>query len=319
MRDTFPLLKKIEFPSLKRKAVEILQVNLGYLCNQQCIHCHVNAGPNRKEIMAREHIDLLLQILERTGIGVLDLTGGAPELNPDFRYLVSAAKALDVHIIDRCNLTVLEEDGQENLADFLREQGVEIVASLPCYLKSNVDKQRGSGVFEKSIKALKRLNQLGYGKPGSGLVLNLMYNPQDPALPPEQIELEKTYKAHLMQEWGIVFNHLYTLANMPIQRFGSLLVSKNQFDDYMDLLKKNHHQSNLTKVMCRNMISIDWNGYVYDCDFNQMLGLALKTSANIKWHISDLDISQLDNHPIRTAGHCFACTAGAGSSCGGAL
>jgi len=316
---TRPLLLDTDFPAIRRDSLETLQVNLGYTCNQSCLHCHVNAGPKRKEQMSRENIDNVLRFLANTNIRRLDLTGGAPELNEHFRYLVSEARKHHVHVIDRCNLTILNEPGQEDLADFLAANQVEVVASLPCYLQENVDSQRGQGVYQGSIAALQRLNQLGYGKQDSGLLLNLMYNPTGTALPPEQVALEQDYKQQLGQHFGIVFNRLYTLTNMPIMRFGSTLISRGQFNSYMQMLKQAHQQSNLGTVMCRSLISIDWQGYVYDCDFNQMLGMPLLFGDRMKAHINELDMAALENNPIHVAEHCYGCTAGGGSSCGGAL
>lgn len=318
MHATLPLLEATSFPALKRARLATLQVNLGYLCNQQCAHCHVNAGPKRTEIMQRETIEQVLDFLKAGTCEALDLTGGAPELNPHFRYLVEGARGLGVRVIDRCNLTVLEEMGHEDLAQFLAAQHVEITASLPCYLEQNVDSQRGSGVFEASLRALQKLNRLGYGQPG-GRVLNLVYNPLGPSLPPPQAALEADYKKHLGERYGIVFNHLYTLANMPIQRFGSTLISKGQFHDYMKLLQAAHRDENLDSVMCRSLISVDWQGYVYDCDFNQMLNLPLRLNGKPRVHLSELMGANLEGRPIVVKEHCYGCTAGQGSSCGGAL
>ncbi len=326
MIDTYPLLEKIKFPSLRRQALKTLQINLGYLCNQQCLHCHVNASPQRKEIMDKTTINQLLDFIDRcnedgSNLNLVDLTGGAPELNPHFKILVEEISKRKIAIMDRCNLTVLLEKGQEYLAEFLAEKNVQITASLPCYETDNVDKQRGKGVFETSIEALQKLNGLGYGVPGSDLILNLVFNPQGPSLPPEQSELERTYKQHLKDEWGVEFNHLFTLSNMPIKRFGSTLVSKNQFEDYMQLLQENYLEQNLQSVMCLDLISVDWLGYVYDCDFNQMLGMPVSDKSNKpnKTHISDLAPALLVEREIQVAGHCYGCTAGQGSSCGGAL
>lgn len=324
MHATLPLLQKSSFPALKRQRLSTLQVNLGYRCNQSCVHCHVNAGPNRTEMMAADILALIPLVLAVRGISTLDLTGGAPELHQGFRTLVMAARRIGVHVIDRCNLTILFEPGQAGLADFLADQGVEVVASLPCYSMDNVDKQRGQGVFDKSIAALRKLNALGYGKAGSGLALNLVYNPQGPVLPPNQGKLEADYKRELQQQFGIEFNALYALANMPIQRFGSTLVSKGQFDSYLNLLKANHHSDNLAQVMCRSLVSVDWLGQLYDCDFNQQLGLPITARmaaehATDRWHLRDLLRADLEGTPIRVADHCFGCTAGSGSSCGGAL
>jgi len=318
MHDTLPLLKKTPFPALRRARLDTLQVNLGYRCNQSCLHCHVNAGPNRTEMMDADTMALIPQVLAARGLGTLDLTGGAPELHEGFRDLVRAARAQGVRVIDRCNLTILFEPGQEGLAEFLAEQGVDIVASMPCYSAANVDKQRGEGVFDLSIAALQKLNQLGYGQSGSGLSLNLVYNPQGPSLPPDQQALQADYKRELLAHFGIVFNELYALTNMPIQRFGSTLVSKGTFDNYMNLLKGSFQEQNLASVMCRNTVSVDWQGRLSDCDFNQQLGLPLGTSG-LQRHLRDLLGSGIDEQPIRVAGHCYGCTAGQGSSCGGAL
>ena len=266
-----------------------------------------------------ETVDLVLSFLERRRITTLDVTGGAPERNPHFRRLVTAARDMSVRVMDRCNLTILEVPGQEDLAAFLAAQQVEIVASMPCYLLENVDRQRGSGVFEASIRALKRLNALGYGRDDSGLVLNLVYNPQGPSLPPGQAELEADYKRVLGETYGVVFNNLFTLANMPIQRFGAILLSKGQFDDYLTLLRAAHRDENLDGVMCRSLLSVDYRGYVYDCDFNQMLDLPLTRGDAERVHLSELLGDDIAGNPIRVAGHCFGCTAGQGSSCGGAL
>ena len=323
MRDTWPLLEKISFPAIRRARLDTLQVNVGYRCNQSCVHCHVGASPHRTEEMRRDVVDVVLAFLERRRIATLDITGGAPELNLHFRFLVNRARELGVRVMDRCNLTILEEPGQPDLAEFLAAQQVEIVASMPCYLEDNVDRQRGKGVFESSIRALKILNSLGYGRDGSGLVLNLVYNPQGPSLPPPQQALEADYRRVLGQDYGIAFNRLYTLANMPIQRFGSTLISKGEFGRYLDMLRHAHLDANLDGVMCRNLISVDWRGFVYDCDFNQMLDLPfdlpLDRRKRERVHLADLLEIDLAGNPIRVAGHCFGCTAGQGSSCGGAL
>lgn len=319
MHVTLPLLADSDFPSLCRASLETLQINVGYRCNQSCLHCHVNAGPTRKEEMQRETVDQVLTFLRVGQIHTLDITGGAPELNPHFRRLVYGAREMGKRVIDRCNLTVLEQPGQEDLAAFLAAYQVEITASLPCYLQTNVDAQRGAGVYDASIRALQRLNTLGYGEECSGLTLNLVYNPLGPALPPPQCVLETDYKKQLRERYGIVFNRLYTLVNMPIQRFGSTLLSKGQFHDYMTLLRGAHRDENLATVMCRTLISVDWQGYVYDCDFNQMLGLPLHVDARPRVHLSDLMGMDLVGNPIVVADHCYGCTAGQGSSCGGAL
>ena len=320
MHATLPLLARTDFPALRRRAVETLQVNLGYRCNQSCVHCHVNAGPNRTEEMTADTVaDVVAFLAAGPEVRTLDLTGGAPELNRHFRSLVAAARSRGVRVIDRCNLTILDEPGQEDLAEFLAAQGVEVVASLPCYLEDNVDRQRGKGTFDASIRGLRQLNALGYGRPGSGLTLNLVYNPQGASLPPPQEALERDYKRHLEANFGVVFNQLFTLANMPIQRFGSMLVSKGQFNRYMDLLRGAHREENLAQVMCLGLVSVDWQGYLYDCDFNQQLGLAVRHAGQPRVHLSEVTARQLADQPIRVADHCFSCTAGQGSSCGGAL
>jgi radical SAM/Cys-rich protein len=319
MHDTRPLLERIPFPAIRRSALHTLQLNVGYRCNQSCVHCHVAASPHRTEEMTSDVADAAIEFLRRRRVATLDITGGAPELNPHFRRLVTAARDLGVRVMDRCNLTILEVPGQEDLAEFLASQQVEIVASMPCYLEHNVDRQRGKGVFEGSVRGLKRLNALGYGRDGSGLILNLVYNPQGPSLPPPQAALEADYRRVLGDEHGIVFNHLYTLANMPIQRFGSALISKGEFEGYLGLLREAHLDANLDGVMCRGLISVDWRGVVYDCDFNQMLGLPMTRGRRSRLHLSELLDDDLEGNPIRVAGHCFGCTAGQGSSCGGAL
>jgi len=319
MHDTKTRLLKTNFPDLNRSKLDTLQVNLGYTCNQSCKHCHVNAGPKRTETMSLEHINDILSFIENNKLEKLDLTGGAPELNKHFRHLVTRARKLNVSVIDRCNLTILNEEGQQGLAEFLAENQVEVVASLPCYSKDNVDKQRGKGVFDGSITGLQKLNALGYGKKDSGLTLNLMYNPMGAFLPPSQISLEQEYREKLRNDFNIEFSNLYTLTNMPIMRFGSTLVSKGEFDSYINLLKASHSNENLQTVMCRNLISIDWQGFIYDCDFNQMLDMPTAINQKNKIHISELNLSNLQNTPIQVGEHCYGCTAGSGSSCGGAL
>ncbi len=319
MHATLPLLAETSFPAIARRRLETLQANLGYKCNQSCTHCHVNAGPKRTELMSRETIDNLLDFLRVSGVACLDLTGGAPELNPHFRELVVAARALGTRVIDRCNLTILGEPGQEDLAEFLAANRVEIVASLPCYLEDNVDRQRGKGVFPASIEGLRRLNALGYGEPDSGLDLTLVYNPQGPDLPPPQCGLEAAYREQLRARYGIVFNRLFTLTNMPIKRFGSMLISTGRFEGYMSLLRDSHREENLETVMCRSLLSVDWQGYLYDCDFNQMLDLPLAVPGKRRPHLADLLARELHGNPIVVAEHCYGCTAGQGSSCGGAL
>ncbi len=319
MRDTWPLLDKIAFPAISRGALQTLQVNVGYRCNQSCVHCHVNAGPNRTEEMDGATVDVVLQFLARRRVATLDITGGAPELNAHFRRLVVAARDMGVKVMDRHNLTIQEQPGQEDLPGFLAANQVEIVASMPCYLQDNVDKQRGKGVYDGSIRALQRLNALGYGREGSGLILNLVYNPLGPSLPPPQLALEADYKRILGERFGIAFNSLFTLANMPIQRFGAILLSQGQFDGYLDTLVHAHRDENLDGVMCRSLLSVDYRGYVYDCDFNQMLDLPLAHDGRARVHLSTLLEEDISGNPIRVAGHCFGCTAGQGSSCGGAL
>ena len=317
MLDTLDYLKKTDFPSIRRRNLDTLQVNLGYVCNQQCLHCHVDASPRRTEIMTSKTINDVIEFLERQKIPVLDLTGGAPEMNPNFRDLVNAVSALGVHIIDRCNLTILLEPGHETLAAFLAENKVEVTASMPCYLEENVNAQRGAGVFESSIKGLKKLNALGYGT-DDDLVLNLVYNPQGASLPPSQAELEPAYKKMLLENYGITFNQLFTLTNMPIKRFGSTLLSRGEFESYMNTLKTSYKPENLESVMCKSLVSVDWEGYVYDCDFNQMLGIGLG-AGNGRTHLRDLMNNDINNSPIVVMDHCYGCTAGQGSSCGGSL
>lgn len=314
MHPTLPLLQHSDFPALRRRPLETLQVNLGYKCNQSCVHCHVAASPQRTEMMDAGTVDLVIEVLAARRIRTLDLTGGAPELNPEFRRLVRAARALGVRVIDRCNLTILSEPGQEDLAEFLAAQQVEVTASLPCYSLERVDRQRGEGVFDRSIAGLQALNRLGYGDAHSSLVLNLVYNPQGPVLPPPQGPLEADYKRELLQHFGIRFNQLFALTNMPIQRFGSSLISKGQFQPYLQLLKDSFQSANLDTVMCRSLVSVDYQGQLYDCDFNQMLGLPAQAR-----HLRELLAADNAGDPIRVAQHCYGCTAGQGSSCGGAL
>jgi len=319
--DSKPLLFPSDFPSLRRRQPRTLQVNLGYRCNQSCVHCHVDAGPRRTESMDAATLDAVIAYLRKGGTEVLDITGGAPELNAVFRPLVVAARALGLQVMDRCNLTILAEPGQHDLAEFLAAHQVEIIASLPCYLEENVDGQRGQGVFASSIRGLQRLNELGYGDGHSGLLLSLVYNPTGPTLPPPQSSLEADYRRELAARFGVRFDRLLTLANMPIRRFGSWLQSKGQFQGYLDLLRAAHREENLEAVMCRDLISIDWQGFVYDCDFNQMLDLPLPADAGHgRLHIRDLDGPRtLAGRRIHTGAHCYGCTAGQGSSCGGAL
>ncbi|HEY6865578.1 MAG TPA: arsenosugar biosynthesis radical SAM (seleno)protein ArsS [Burkholderiales bacterium] len=319
MHATLPLLEISDFPAIRRGRLETLQVNLGYKCNQSCVHCHVNAGPTRTEQMDAATVEIVLRYLAASGAATLDVTGGAPELNPHFRELVRRARALGARVIDRCNLTVLEQPGQEDLAAFLAAERVDIVASLPCYTEELVDRQRGRGVYEASIRALRTLNALGYGIEGSGLALDLVYNPQGPSLPPAQDALERDYKRILGEKLGVVFNRLYTIANMPIARFGSALISKGQFNEYMALLRGSFRDENLEAVMCRSLVSVDWRGYVYDCDFNQMLGVPLRVAGRPRVKLESMIGRDLEGNPVAVRDHCYGCTAGQGSSCGGAL
>ncbi len=318
MLDTRPLLLETDFPLLSRTKLETLQVNLGYLCNLSCTHCHVNAGPKRKELMSREMVDLVLEYVRKKSIRILDLTGGAPEMNPHFRYLVTEARKMDVEVIDRCNLMILLEPGYEDLARFLADQQVTVTASLPCYLEENVEKQRGKGIYDGSIEALQLLNSLGYGMQQS-LQLNLVYNPIDLNLPPEQSGLEADYKRILKEQFNIEFNQLFTITNMPISRFGGMLLAKGLYNKYMGILKDNYSAANLETVMCRTLLSVDYMGYVYDCDFNQMLKMPLLASSRPRPHLRELLNEELENKMIAVGDHCYGCTAGQGSSCGGAL
>jgi radical SAM/Cys-rich protein len=320
MHPTLPLLLPTDFPAIRRQRLDTLQVNLGYKCNQSCLHCHVGAGPNRTEMMDAATVDLVLQVLAQRGVQTLDMTGGAPELNDEFRRLVVQARAMGVRVIDRCNLTILSEPGFEDMAQFLASHQVEVTASLPCYSSANVDRQRGDGVFDRSIAGLQQLNALGYGQDAHPeLVLNLVFNPQGASLPPSQVELQADYKRELLQHFGIRFNHLFALTNMPVQRFGSTLVSKGMFADYMQLLRGAYRADNLGTVMCRSTISVDWQGHLYDCDFNQMLGLPAPMGTLAPPHLADLLQHDITGQAIAIADHCYGCTAGQGSSCGGAL
>jgi radical SAM/Cys-rich protein len=318
MQDTRPLLLDSDFPAVVRREIGTLQVNLGYRCNLSCAHCHVNAGPTRSEQMDAATVDMVLAAARRLELRTLDLTGGAPELNPEFRRLVRAARQRGLKVIDRCNLTVLFEPGQEGLAEFLAAEGVEITASLPCYLEDNVSRQRGKGVYQASIRALRWLNELGYGS-DPDLQLNLVYNPPGAVLPPPQQTLEAEYKQQLGERFGIAFNRLFTLTNMPLSRFGAVLLAQGQYTDYMRLLRDNFSAENLDSLMCRTLVSVDWQGYLYDCDFNQMLDMPLIAREG-RAHLRDLLSGEgLENLPVATAEHCYGCTAGQGSSCGGAL
>ena len=314
MHKIYPLIKNTNFPSIRRSSLKTIQVNLGYKCNQSCLHCHVNAGPKRKEMMEKKTIDNVIDFAINNDIKTVDLTGGAPEINKHFKYMIQKLKQHDIHIINRCNLTILNENGMRDLPSYFVEHKIEIIASMPCYIKKNVDSQRGRGVFDKSINILRRLNNLGYGVKKE-LILNLVYNPQGPVLPPSQKKLKKDYKLYLRQRYGVEFNNLFTITNMPINRFGSTLVSQNKFEDYMNLLKSSFSEEAKENVMCKELISIDYNGNVFDCDFNQMLKMNL---SNKKTHITEVDKNYLDKKIVATGEHCYGCTAGAGSSCRGA-
>jgi len=318
MLDTRPLLLKTEFPAIKRGVLETLQVNLGYKCNLSCTHCHVNAGPTRTEQMDKATVDLVLDFIQRHPVRTLDLTGGAPELNQHFKYLVTEASKTGIEVIDRCNLTILEEPGFEDMAEFLAEQGVTVTASLPCYMEQNVEKQRGKNVYWESIAALKKLNQFGYGV-DADKQLNLVFNPDGLNLPPAQSSLEEDYKQELKTDHGIVFNQLFTITNMPISRFGGMLLAKGLYHEYMTILRDSYREENLETVMCRSLLSIDYQGFVYDCDFNQMLKMPLVSNGETKTHLQDLLGQDLQDNPIVIGEDCFGCTAGQGSSCGGAL
>jgi radical SAM/Cys-rich protein len=302
---------------LRRREVTTLQINVGKLCNQACHHCHVEAGPKRTEIMPAHVAERIIKLLAATpSIHTVDITGGAPELNANFRWLVRESRRMGKHIIDRCNLTVLFEPGQESLADFLAANQVEITASLPCYTESNVDQQRGKGAFEKSIRALRLLNAIGYGRKASGLTLNLVYNPLGASLPPQQEKLEADYKTHLRENFAIEFDRLLTITNMPIKRFAEFLFREGKQEAYMALLTNHFNPATVNGLMCRDLVSIGWDGGIYDCDFNQMLDLETPSGKSI-WKIESF--AELAKISIATDGHCFGCTAGAGSSCGGSL
>jgi len=306
-----------QLPLLRARRVQTLQVNVGKVCNQTCAHCHVDAGPHRTESMSRETAEHVIRVLrENESITTLDITGGAPELNANFRWLATEARALNRHVIDRCNLTVFFVDGQRDLPAFLAEHRIEVIASLPCYTADNVDKQRGKGVFNQSLEALRLLNGLGYGREGSGLALNLVYNPLGPSLPPPQAKLEADYKRELNDRFGIVFNKLYTITNMPISRFKTDLIAHEKLDAYMQKLTTAFNPAAVADVMCRDLISVGWDGQLYDCDFNQMLDMPL---TGTRQKIADFDATVFSERIIRTDSHCLGCTAGAGSSCGGAL
>lgn len=303
--------------SLTASGIEVLQINVGKLCNQTCRHCHVDAGPDRREVMSRETLAECLKVLSKTDIPIVDITGGAPELNPHFRWFVAEVRRLNRHVIDRCNLTVLLTGGQETLPEFLAAHSVEVVASLPCYLEKNVDSQRGDGVFERSITALRILNALGYGRADSDRKLNLVYNPLGPSLPPPQEKLEADYRRELEVRYGIVFNRLYTITNMPISRFLDELLTSGRYEAYLEKLHATFNPAAVNGVMCRTTLSVDWQGRLYDCDFNQMLELGL--FPELPQHIRDFDWTRLSARRIATGKHCYGCTAGAGSSCQGSV
>ena len=316
-RDKLQFLKK----ELRKDRIEILQVNLGKLCNLTCVHCHVEAGPTKTaENMDRRTVEAVIRFLERSGIKIVDMTGGAPELNPHFEYLVTESKKCSAHVIDRCNLTVFFENGKEHLPQFLADHEVEVIASLPCYSRENVDKQRGDGTFDASIRALQWLNRLGYGKEEGSLLLNLVYNPVGPHLPPPQDKLEKDYKARLLEDFGIVFNRLYTITNMPITRYEKYLKTIGKYEEYVELLEKSFNPDTLNGVMCRDTLSVGWDGKLYDCDFNQMLSMSLNGRLQEPQPtIFDVMLEELEDREILTGNHCFGCAAGCGSSCGGAI
>ncbi len=305
--------------SFRKRKVNVLQINMGKYCNQACLHCHVEAGPTRKEMMTLETVDSVLRFLEQSDVTTVDITGGAPELNPHFDYLVERCVQLGRHVMDRCNLTVIFEPGKDYLPGFFQRNQVEMICSLPCYTEENVDQQRGKGTFHQSIRALQLLNNLGYGVTETGLELQLVYNPVGAHLPPPQDRLERDYRKILKEEFGIVFNHLFCLTNMPITRFETFLKLRNEYHPYMELIESAFNPVTLDKVMCRDLLSVGWDGSIYDCDFNQMLELPLQDRQGRPLQISDLCADGLEDQSIIVGDHCYACTAGAGSSCGGSL
>jgi radical SAM/Cys-rich protein len=317
--ETFAHRAHLNGGGFTRRAVDVLQVNLGKYCNQACIHCHVEAGPTRTEVASRHTVEAVLRFLSGTAIPALDITGGAPELNPNFDYLVESAARLGRHVMDRCNLTVIYEPGKDYLPEFFRRYQVELVCSLPCYQAENVDRQRGRGTFDLSIRALQALNRIGYGRADSGLLLNLVYNPVGPHLPPPQERLEQEYRTKLATDFGIVFNHLYCLTNVPITRYAMHLKLRGEYEAYTKLLADNFNAATLGQVMCRSLVSVGWDGLIYDCDFNQMLGLPIRDAEGNGLEIASLDLEQLLSRTISVGDHCYACTAGCGSSCGGSL
>jgi radical SAM/Cys-rich protein len=304
------------FP-LRALGIEVLQVNVGKLCNMTCTHCHVDAGPERREIMTRETAEACIRVLAQSDIPTLDLTGGAPELNPHFRWMVQQARRLKRHVIDRCNLTVLQAPGYTDLPQFLAEHQVEIVASLPCYLEENVDRQRGNGAFQKSIDVLRRLNQIGYGRPETGLELTLVYNPVGLTLPPSQVSLQEDYRRELANRYDVRFTRLITMTNMPISRFLDFLLNSGEYDRYMETLIAAYNPAAAAGVMCRTGLSVDWQGRLYDCDFNQMLGLTVR--GGLPQSVHEFDPQVLAGRAVVTGQHCYGCTAGTGSGCRGAI
>lgn len=305
--------------SFRKRKVDVLQINMGKYCNQACLHCHVEAGPSRKEMMTLETVESVLRFLEKSDINKVDITGGAPELNPYFDTLVERCVQLGRHVMDRCNLTVIFEPGKGYLPDFFQKNRVELICSLPCYTEENVDQQRGKGTFDQSIRALQLLNRLGYGITDTGLELQLVYNPVGAHLPPPQDRLERDYRKILKEEYGIVFNHLFCLTNMPITRFEKFLKMRNEYHQYVELIKSAFNPATLDKVMCRDLLSVGWEGSIFDCDFNQMLELPMRNQQGKPLMIWDLCASGPENQSIIVGDHCYACTAGAGSSCGGSL
>jgi len=309
-------LRKLSI-ALERKRIDVLQVNLGKLCNQSCAHCHVDAGPNREEIMTRETVNHVLDFIAASQIKTIDITGGAPELNPNFEYFVSSLKNDNRHIIVRCNLTIILELPRKDLPPFYKKNRVELICSLPCYKQGNVDRERGQGVYKKSIEALKMLNKVGYGKEHSELALHLVYNPGGPFLPPSQKKLEAEYKKELLNQFGIVFNNLYVLTNVPINRYEKYLKKIGQYKNYLRLLKKNFNPNTIKHLMCKTQVNVGWDGKIYDCDFNQMLGLYLHNEKACK--IGESTLKEIMEINIQTRDHCYGCAAGSGSSCGGSL
>jgi radical SAM/Cys-rich protein len=310
------------YKTLRALRIDTIQVNVGKLCNQTCTHCHVDAGPTRTEIMTRETAEAVLAVVRRyPELHTVDITGGAPEMNPHFRRLVTEARRLGREVIDRCNLTIFFEAGYEDLPEFLAAHAVHVIASLPCYQRENVDRQRGRGTFDRSIDALLRLNALGYGRPGSSLQLDLVYNPLGASLPPPQAALEAKYREELSRIFGIEFHRLLTITNMPIRRFAAMLEREQRHEAYMSLLVNHFNPATVPGLMCRSLVSVAWDGRLFDCDFNLMLdlplGAASRTGALTIWDVERLDV--LTGQPIATASHCYGCTAGAGSSCSGAL